>query len=612
MHRLRSTGLSGPERNKIRLESNRFGRAAAWTAAVLIAAVLSGCSGTRELSLGRPSVQSAPVPALSGRGTVEADAYYVQLVSEFELSPDVAEDEVCRDLGSSYRKGGTTSLVLFDVRNDTLKFHREAPALAYRSASSRCSFSLDAKKIYLSPWMRLDAGQDAQVDYRLATSSDDQLDTGKLGSDINLASNVLALTGVGTGVALVGKLASGWMLNQPPAPTPSPSPSAAPPRREETRSLPSVLDVSAGHATVNRIGLPVRETETGSYSPFAKPRNLGELKLYADIRSTLLLKTGRDGVPDARDLSLEELWRSSIRDGASGTSLQRYIETAEHPDRPNLQPDWNNYAEVESNCRKLKVVMRDLGFNTFDRNAVLYYFLDKSRDWKNYNLTGQKALSAGQPVAQLERYRANSFSACLSDDDYEVMKTLGLAVNGPQDWSNTLQQLREKESYLAAIRSLERQLTAVVSNPNPAEMERQVYPLIASRQSGAGTVLLQDRLGNFGSERLLGVNAVPGDGLVLTSAQLAQLLAALKVQEVSCARPAFEQGRPVPNVAILLFATAPDSPLAKGGALEFEFEGGHILRIALQSPAFRDFRQDVSSNPQLGDCRIEPTWLDRL
>ncbi|MBS1214394.1 MAG: hypothetical protein H6R26_3011 [Proteobacteria bacterium] len=584
------------------------------SAVVSLALVLTGCTTNRELSLGRPAVQSEPLPALGGTNAVDGDDYYVQLLSDFQFGGEVGDEEICRDLGSSYRKGGTTSLVMFQVRNDMLKFRREVPGLVYRSASGRCSVSLDAKKVYLSPWMRLDSGQDAQVDYRFATTSDDDLDLGKLGNDVNTASNVLALTGVGTGVALMGKLASGWMTYsakvQPAASAPGSAALAK--HHEESHSLPPAVVLSGNRATVNRMSITVREVEAGSWNPFAKPRVLGELKVYADSRPSLLLKTGANGVPDARDLSLEELWRSSIRSGAEGMSLQRYIQEADHPDRPNLQPDWNNYRDVELNCRKLKVVMRDLGFNKFDRNAVLHYFLDKTPEWKNYNLTGQKALSAATPVAQLERYRAANFGGCLVDDDYEVMKSLSLPVNASVDWTNTLQQLREKESYLSGIRALERQLVSVVRNPNPTEMERQIFPLVSSRQSGAGTVLLQDRLGNFGLERLLNVPTVPGEGLVLGSAQLAQLFAGLKIADASCARPAFEQGRPVPNVAILLMATAPESPLAKGAALEFEFDGSRIVRIALQSPTFRDFRQDIISNPQLGDCRIDPTWLERL
>jgi hypothetical protein len=550
---------------------------------------------------------------LAGASGIDGDDHYVQLLSEFQFRGDVGEDEVCRDLGSSYRKGGASSLLLFQVNNPTLKFQRQVPGLAYRSTSGRCASGLDAKKVYLTPWMRLDAGADTQVDYRFVTGSDDTLDLSKVGNDLNVASNVLAVTGVGTGVALVGKLASGWMMNSaaPVIPTQATA-GAAPKVREEIHSLPAPVTLSGNRATLNRVTIAVRETDTGSLNPMAKPRPLGELKVYADLRATLLLKTAPNGLPDARDLSLEELWRATIRNGTEGLSLKQYIEQADHPDRPNLRPDWNDYQEVESNCRKLKVVMRDLGFNKYDRNAVLYYFLDKTQAWKHYNLAGQKVISGGLPVARLEEYRAGNFAGCLSEDDHEVMKTLSLPVNAAKDWTNTLQQLREKESYFAAIRALERQWVSVIRNPNAAEMERQLFPLLGSRQGGAGTVQLQDRLGNFGLERLLNVPPVPGEGAVLDAAQLAQLFVALKVADTSCARPAYEQGRPVPNVAILLFSTAPESPLARGAAMEFEFDGNRIVRAALQSPTFRDFRQDVISNPQVGDCRIEPQWLDKL
>ncbi|QSA97945.1 hypothetical protein [Methylococcus sp. EFPC2] len=578
------------------------------TAAALLALTLTACTTSRELGLGRPSVQSEPLPVLAGSTVIDGDDYYVQLLSEFQFRSDVGE-EVCRDLGSSYRKGGANSLVLFQINNPTLKLHREVPGLLYRSTAERCASSLDAKRVYLTPWMRLDAGADTQVDYRFVTGSDDGLDLAKVGNDVNLASNVLALTGVGTGVALVGKLASGWMLNssaQVPAAAGQAAPPAAAKQREENHSLPSIVSASGNRATLSRMSIAVREAETGSLNPWAKPKPLGELSVYADVRSSLLLKTAANGLPDARDLSLEELWRATIRNGAEGLSLQHYIEQAEHPDRPSLQPDWNNYAEVEANCRKLKVVMRDLGFNKYDRNAVLYYFLDKTRAWKNYNLAGQKVVGTGMPVSRLEEYRAGNFAGCLVEDDYEVMKHLSLPVNAAKDWDNTLQQLREKESYFAAIRALERQLIAVIRNPNQAEMEKQLFPLVA------GTVLLQDRLGNFGIERVLNIPPVPGDGMALNPAQLAQLFVGLKVADTSCARPAYEQGRPVPNVAILMFSTAADSPLAKGAALEFEFNGNRISRIALQSPTFRDFRQDVISNPQVGDCRVQPQWMEWL
>jgi len=73
-----------------------------------------------------------------------------------------------------------------------------------------------------------------------------------------------------------------------------------------------------------------------------------------------------------------------------------------------LKPDWNNYEDVESNCRKLKLVMKDLGFNKFDRNAVIYYFLAKNSDWKNYNITRQKAMSEEIRPKVMENYRSKT------------------------------------------------------------------------------------------------------------------------------------------------------------------------------------------------------------
>jgi hypothetical protein len=354
------------------------------------------------------------------------------------------------------------------------------------------------------------------------------------------------------------------------------------------------------------------ETETGAMNPMAKPQMLGELKLSAEVKATLLLKTGGNGLPDARDLSLDELWRSQIQNGSNGESLQQFIVNAKHPEKPNLQPDWNNYREVEQNCRKLKIVMRDLGFNKFDRNAVLYYFLAQTPEWKSYNVTGQEILSGDARLGPLQQARAKNFGACLTQDDFESMKTMGLAVNSDRDWSAALQQVQEKESYLGNIQALERQLVSVLKTPNAADMERQAFPLITTKQNGNGTVLLQNNLGSFGLEQMLNLQAMPGDGAIVNAGQLAQVFTNLKIADVSCARPAFEQGRPVPNVAILLFATQSESPLSKGAALEFEFNAGKIVRLSIQNTALRDFRQGVISHPEIGDCKIEHSWIERL
>jgi hypothetical protein len=296
---------------------------------------------------------------------------------------------------------------------------------------------------------------------------------------------------------------------------------------------------------------------------------------------------------------------------ADGTLL-KYITEADHPDRPNLQPNWDSYKDVESSCRTLKVVMKDLGFNKFDRNAVLYYFLDKSADWKNYNIPGQQILSGDTPYRQLQQYRAKNFGGCLVSEDYETMKRMGLPVNSEEDWRGILQQTQEKESYFAAIRSVERQLIAATTNSDPAVAERQLFPLISTDEQGTGTVLLQNHLANFGLEQILNVSVMPGAGTVATAAQIAQVFAALRIDALSCARPAFEQGKPLKNVAIMLFATNAASPLVKGGALEFEFDGGKVKRIAFQHPVYRDYLQNLRDYPDLGGCRIDAGLVERL
>jgi hypothetical protein len=579
---------------------------------LLAASFLTACGGARELYVDRPKTATETLKPLPGASNVDGDEFYVQFVSEFEYQGEADRQAGCSDFGGGYSKGGTTSLLLFQVSNETLRYRRETPALAFQSASGRCDISLEAKKVYLTPWMRLDSGKDTQIDYSFVASDSGGFDLGRIGADVNVASNVLALSGVGTGVALMGKVASGWMMSSAQQ---APATAQAEPARQrrETRSLPPAVSLGAGGAGLGRTAFKVYEIAQSKLNPLpAEPELIGELKIQADVKSSLLLKTAANGLPDARDLSLDELWRAQIQTGNGLVGLEQFIDRAEHPARPNLQPDWSNYREVEIACRKLKVAMKDLGFDRYDRDAVLYYFLDKNPEWKNYNIAAPNALGDDLPYSQLQRYRERNFAGCLAADDYETMKSMGLPVNGAGDWNAMLGQAKEKDAYFAAIRSLERQLTAAIKTPNANEMERQLFPLIAAGPNGAGKALLQNHLGDFGLERILNTGIMPGEGLTVTAAQLAQILSSLKIADLSCAHPAFEQGRALPNVAILLFATAPDSPLAKGGALEFEFQGARISRLAIQSPSLRDFKQNVRSRPEIGDCRIEPSWLERL
>jgi hypothetical protein len=338
-----------------------------------------------------------------------------------------------------------------------------------------------------------------------------------------------------------------------------------------------------------------------------------------------------------------------IKSGAGEIKLLQLIEQSKHPAKPNLKPNWNNYEEVETNCRKIKLVMKDLGFNKFDRNAFIYYFLANNSDWKNYNIAPQKAMSDGIRPKVMESYRSKDFGLCLAVDDYAVMKAMGLPVNLQSDWKQIEESSQKKEQFFTPLKSIERQLISVLKNPNKTEMEQQLFPLLVTAKNGDGTVLLQNHLGEFGLEKLLAppsieaVSApapasvpastaipaavvaptpapvvsmpavIPGEGVIVSARQLVQVFSGLSINELSCARILPEQqGKPVANVGILLFTTKEGSPRAKGGAMEFEFSGGKINRIAFQLPTYRDFEQDVLDQPEVGGCRIDPSFLTRL
>jgi hypothetical protein len=370
---------------------------------------------------------------------------------------------------------------------------------------------------------------------------------------------------------------------------------------------------------------------------------LGELKIYPEIIPSLLLKTTADGVPDARDLSLEEIGYSPIKSAAGEIKLMQLIEQSKHPAKPNLKPNWNNYEEVEANCRKLKLVLKDLGFNKFDRNAFIYYFLANNSDWKNYNIPPQKAITDEIQPKIMKTYRSKDFGNCLAADDYAVMKAMGLPVNLQSDWQQIEESSQKKEQFFTPLKSIERQLISVLKNPNKTEMVQQMFPLLATVAKGEGTVLLQNHLGDFGLEKLLAppslgpVSApvaaaastsapiaspapvvpspgiIPGEGVIVSASQLVDVFTGLSINELSCARILpDQQGKPAANVGILLFTTKEGSPRAKGGAMEFEFTGGKINRIAFQLPTYRDFEQDVLDHPEVGGCRIESSFLSKL
>ncbi len=90
---------------------------------------------------------------------------------------------------------------------------------------------------------------------------------------------------------------------------------------------------------------------------------------------------------------------------------------------------------------------------------------------------------------------------------------------------------------------------------------------------------------------VLPATVIPGEGVIVSARQLVQVFSGLSIHEISCARIVPDQhGNPIANTGILLFTTKEGSPRAKGGAMEFEFSGGKINRIAFQLPSLQGFR----------------------
>lgn len=610
---------------------------------LFISALLTGCAQTQQISVDYPAADSNDTQAkqstkirqfqaLPGFQSIDGDDYYVRLISEFEFKGENALKNNCDSLTPSYGKKDLSSALIFNVRNNNLKLNNEAAGFSYQATAGQCTFKFDAKKLNLTPWMRLDSGKDTQVDYSFYSSANSDVDVSGMINKASAASSLLALTGVGLGVAAMGQFAGQWLNNNPQAQaaiTPSPSISHS----TESHSLPPIISYSNKNGTLNETAFKVFAVAEGGINIMGSdPKPLGELRIYPDITPSLLLKTQANGIPDARDLSLDEISYTPVKSATNDVNLQQLFAQSKHPEKPNLKPDWNNYDDVQGNCRKLKLVMKDLGFNKFDRNAFLYYFLANNNDWKNYNVSAQKALNDEISAKTLQAYHSKNFGNCLAADDYAVMKAMGLPVNTEADWAQMGDTSQKKEQFFMPLKSIERQLAAVLKNPNTAEMENQIFPLLNTAKNGDGTVLLQNHLGDFGLEKLLqptpaatpapaaapGQQAqtattpapIPGEGLIITARQLVQVFSGLAFNELSCARvlPGQQNG----NVGILLFTTRDGSPRAKGGAMEFEFSGGKINRIAFQLPTYRDFEQDVIDHPEVGGCRIDPAFLAKL
>jgi len=597
--------------------------------------LLSGCTTTRQIVVDHPSTQASQFQPLQGFQSIDGDDYYVRLISEFDFKGDNVLKSGCTNMTPSYEKGDLSAALIYSVRNEALKFSREATGFLYQATTCKCNFTFDAKKLYLTPWIRLDSGRETMVDYNFYTNANSDVDVSSLVGDVNAAGNLLALTGVGMGVAIMGQVAGQWVKSNQQAEVTTPASHQSAKHSSESHSLPAATTYAGKTGTLNQTMFKVFDVAEGGFHLFGSDtKQLGELKIYPEILPSLLLKTTVDGIPDARDLSFEEIGYSPIKSAAGEINLQQLIEQSKHPAKPNLKPDWNNYQEVEGNCRKLKLVMKDLGFNKFDRNAVIYYSLAKNGDWNNYNITRQKTQSEEMRPKVIESYRSKNFANCLAPDDYVAMKSMGLPVNTQSDWDQMGEASHKKEQLFTPLKSIERQLVAVLNNSNKAEMEHQLFPLLSTEKNGDGSVLLQNHLGNFGLELLLNPPvapaptdasiaqvapvvaaapasaAIPGEGVIVSARQLAQVFSGLLINELSCARPVPDSlGK---SAGLLLFTTKEGSPRVKGGAMEFEFSGGKITRIAFQLSTYRDFEQDLLDRPEIGGCRIDPSFLAKL
>lgn len=575
---------------------------------ILAASLMTtGCASKRQIAVDYPVAKSENLAPLPGYETVDGDDFYVQLVSDFEFKGDSVLKGGCNELGGQYENGSLSAALIFAVHNDTLKLNHEVSGFLYEATTGKCNFRMATKKAYLTPWMRLDAGRDTSVDYHFFTSTSNEADFSKMINDVNAASGLLAITGVGAGVAIMGNLAGQWLQQGAQQPVSPGKPSAAAKYSDETHTLPAAVEFSGKSVTLSRNRLAVYEiVESGSDFFAPEPKALGELSIYPNFSASLLLKAANSGLPDARDLSLADLLESPIKTG--NISLQQLLNQTKSLDPKTLKPNWKNYPEVENSCRQLKQVLKELGFNKFDRNAILFYYLDQSNEWHNYNIPVQRLQTDEISTPQLKEFRTKGFSGCLAKADYLTMQSLGLAVNSENDWNTLLNSGEQKENAFDPIHSVERQLLAVLKNPNPNEIAQQFYPLLATK-NGNGSVLLQNHLGNFGLETLLQLPALPKEGAMVTAEQLSQALSLLAIDKLSCVRPAPEQGKLLNNTGILLFTTKPGSPRTEGGALEFEVLSGKINRITLQLPSVRDFEQSLIDHRNVGGCQIDSQFL---
>jgi len=173
---------------------------------LIVSVMLSGCTATRQIAIDHPSIQSTSIQPLPGFQAIDGDDYYVRLISEFNFKGDNVLKSGCADRTPSYEKGDLSAALIYSIRNEVLKLNREATGFLYQATTGKCNFTFDAKKLYLTPWIRLDSSRETMVDYNFYTNANSDVDVSSLVGDVNTASNLLALTGVAWALPSWGRL----------------------------------------------------------------------------------------------------------------------------------------------------------------------------------------------------------------------------------------------------------------------------------------------------------------------------------------------------------------------------------------------------------------------
>ena len=154
-------------------------------------AVIAGCTQTRQLAVDYPTAESNDpksgqstktyqFQALPGFQSIDGDDYYVRLISEFDFKGDNALKSGCDSITPSFSKSDLSSALIFNVRNSILKLNNEAVGYSYQATTGKCNFKFDAKKLNLTPWMRLDSGRETSVDYSVYSSANSDVDVAGL------------------------------------------------------------------------------------------------------------------------------------------------------------------------------------------------------------------------------------------------------------------------------------------------------------------------------------------------------------------------------------------------------------------------------------------------